>query len=144
MWYLFVFLFIVDLVVRNYILRVQTLVDSYNYFKMYLTIMEALLMRKKKIVEQSQKPIYTIYYKIRNNKIAFDSQLNVFESLVSPVGITSWYHQWASPVGITSGYHQLVSPFCCIDSCEVTRYGNNDTLEKIHPQILKLNIAGIN
>ena len=131
MWYLFVFLFIVDLVVRNYILRVQTLVDSYNYFKMYLTIMEALLMRKKKIVEQSQKPIYTIYYKIRNNKIAFDSQLNVFESLVSPVGITSGYHQW-------------VSPFCCIDSCEVTRYGNNDTLEKIHPQILKLNIAGIN
>lgn len=94
MWYLFVFLFIVDLVVRNYILRVQTLVDSYNYFKMYLTIMEALLMRKKKIVEQSQKPIYTIYYKIRNNKIALDSQLNVFESLVSPVGITSGHHHF--------------------------------------------------
>jgi len=51
-------------------------------------------MRKKTLVEQYQKEIYTIYNKLRNSQILFDSQLNVFNSSVSQVGITSWYHHF--------------------------------------------------
>ena len=79
-------------------LLVHTLVDSYNYIG---TIKKTLLMRKKTLVEQYQKEIYTIYNELGNSQIPFDSHLNVFNSTVSQVGTTSGYHQWVPPVGIT-------------------------------------------
>ena len=37
---------------------------------------------KKKLVEQAQKALYAVYYKIRNLQLPIDLQLTIFDSLV--------------------------------------------------------------
>ena len=41
------------------------------------------LNAKKKLVEQAQKALYSVYYKIRNIKIPLDIQLKIVDTLVS-------------------------------------------------------------
>jgi hypothetical protein len=40
---------------------------------------------KKKLVEQAQKALYAVYYKIRNLQLPIDLQLKIFHSLVAPI-----------------------------------------------------------
>jgi hypothetical protein len=39
---------------------------------------------KKRVIVQSQKALYSVYYKIRNIKIPIDLQLKIFDALVAP------------------------------------------------------------
>ena len=51
----------------------------------YLTTMVILLMVRKRLIVQSQKALYSVYYKIRNIKIPIDLQLKIFDALVAPI-----------------------------------------------------------
>jgi hypothetical protein len=65
---------------------------------------------KKKLVEQAQKALYAVYYKIRNLQLPIYLQLKIVDSLVAPIllyGSEDW--------GV----------------------GKNDNIEKVHLQFLK-------
>ena len=51
----------------------------------YLTTMVILLMVRKRLIVQSQKALYSVYYKIRNIKIPIDLQLKIFDALAAPI-----------------------------------------------------------
>jgi hypothetical protein len=70
---------------------------------------------KKKLVEQAQKALYAVYYKIRNLQLPIDLQLKIFDSLVAPI--------------LSYG-------------SEVWGVGKNDNIENVHLQFLK-RISGI-
>ena len=40
---------------------------------------------KNRLIVQSQKALYSVYYKIRNIKIPIDLQLKIFDALVAPI-----------------------------------------------------------
>ena len=65
---------------------------------------------KNKLVEQAQKALYSVYYKISNIKIPLDLQLKIVDTLVSPI---------------------------LLYACEVIVFDKNDNIEKVHLQFLK-------
>ena len=65
---------------------------------------------KKKLVEQSQKALYAVYYKIRNIRRPTDLQLNIFDSLVTPI---------------------------LLYGCAIFGIGKHLNIEKVHLQLLK-------
>jgi hypothetical protein len=65
---------------------------------------------KNKLVEQSQKALYAVYYKIRNLRLPIDLQLTIFASLVTPILLYGW---------------------------EILGIGKNDNIEKVHLQFFK-------
>lgn len=65
---------------------------------------------KKKLVEQAQKALYAVYYKVRNMRLPIDLQLKIFDSLVSPI---------------------------LLYGSEVLGVGKNYNIEKVHLQFLK-------
>jgi hypothetical protein len=71
---------------------------------------------KNKLVEQSQKALYAVYYKIRNLRLPIDLQLKIFDSLVEPI---------------------------LLYESEILGIGKNDNIEKVHLQFLKriLNVS---
>ena len=60
---------------------------------------------KNKLVEQSQKALYAVYYKIRNLRLPIDLQLKIFDSLVAPI---------------------------LLYESEILGIGKNDNIEKVH------------
>lgn len=58
---------------------------------------------KNKLVEQTQKPLYSVYYNIRNIEIPLNRQLKIFDTLVSPI---------------------------ILNACEVIEFDKNDNTEK--------------
>jgi hypothetical protein len=45
----------------------------------YFIIQVVLALQKKKLVEESQKALYDVYYKIRNIRLPIDLQLKIFD-----------------------------------------------------------------
>ena len=70
-------------------------------------------MLKKRLIEQSQKALYSVYYKIRNIKIPIDLQLKIFDALVAPI---------------------------LLYGSEVLGFEKNDNIEKVHLQFLRKKI----
>ena len=66
--------------------------------------------KKKKLVEESQKVLYAVSYKIGNLRLPIDLQLKIFDLLVAPI---------------------------LLFGCEILGIGNNDNIEKVHLQFLK-------
>lgn len=60
-------------------------VDSYSYLGVLFHYNGRFLAAKKKLIEQAQKALYAVYYKIRNLKLPIDLQLKIFDSLVTPI-----------------------------------------------------------
>ena len=70
-----------------------------------------LTLQKKKLVEQSQKALYAVYYKIINLRLPIALQLKILDSLVAPI---------------------------LLYGCEILGIGKkNDNIEKVHLQFLK-------
>ena len=65
---------------------------------------------KNRLIVQSQKALYSVYYKIRNIKIPIDLQLKIFDALVAPT---------------------------LLYGSEVLGFEKNDNNEKVHLQFLK-------
>jgi hypothetical protein len=76
----------------------------------YFNIQVVLKLQKNKLVEQSQKALYAVYYKIRNLQLPIDLQLKIFDSLVAPI---------------------------LLYESEILGIGKNDNIEKVHLQFLK-------
>ena len=87
--------------------------DAYSYLGVYfitVLIIVALTLPKKKLVEESQKALYAVYYKIWNLRLPIDFQLKMFDWLVAPMLLVG---------------------------CEISGIGKNDNIEKVHLQFLK-------
>ena len=59
--------------------------ESYNYLWILFNFNNNFLNAKKKLVEQAQKALYSVYYKIRNITIPLDLQLKIVDTLVSSI-----------------------------------------------------------
>lgn len=84
--------------------------DTYSYLGILFQYNGSFNAAKKKLVEQSQKALYAVYYKIRNLRLPIDLQLKIFDSLVSPI---------------------------LLYGSEVLGIGKNDNIEKVHLQFMK-------
>lgn len=82
--------------------------DTYSYLGILFHFGGSFNTAKKKLVEQAQKALYAVYYKIRNLRLPIDLQLKI--SLVSPI---------------------------LLYGSEVLGVGKNDNIEKVHLQFLK-------
>jgi hypothetical protein len=90
---------------------------NYNILEKYLRLFAGIVFRynlqnfdaRKKLVEQSQKSLFAIYKKIRNQNISIDVQLKLFDSLVEPI----------------------------LYGSEVWGYENLEILERVHMQFCK-------
>ena len=67
-------------------------------------------MRRKNLWKQTQKALYSVYYKIRNITIPLDLQLKIFDTLVSAMSVYAY---------------------------EVIGFDKKDNMEKVHLQFLK-------
>ena len=65
---------------------------------------------KKRLIDQANKDLYGLYYKLRNLTIAIDLQLKLFDSLIAPI---------------------------LVYSCEIWGFENKQGVEKLHLQYLK-------
>ena len=84
--------------------------ESYNYLGILFNFNNNFLNAKKKLIEQAQNALYSVYYKIRNTKIPLNLQLKIVDALVSPI---------------------------LLYACEVIKFDKNDNIEKVHLQFLK-------
>ena len=86
------------------------IVDSLTYLGIVFRYNGNVFDARKKLVEQSQKSLFAIYKKIRNQNISIDVQLKLFDSLVEPI---------------------------LLYGSEVWGYENLVTLERVHLQFCK-------
>lgn len=84
--------------------------DCFSYLGVIFYYNGSFVHTKKKLVEQAQKALYAVYYKIRNLQLPIDLQLKIFDSLVAPI---------------------------LLYGSEVWGVGKNDNIEKVHLQFLK-------
>jgi hypothetical protein len=84
--------------------------ESYNYLGILFNFNNNFLNAKKKLIEQAQNALYSVYYKIRNKQIPLNLQLKIVDALVSPI---------------------------LLYACEVIKFDKNDNIEKVHLQFLK-------
>ena len=84
--------------------------DSYHYLGLLFRYNCNFNLSKKLLVEQSQKALYAIYYKIRNIDIPLDLQFKLFDCIVGPI---------------------------LMYASEIWGYENVDMIEKIHLNFLK-------
>ena len=87
--------------------------DNYCYLGVLFNYNSNITNAKKRLIVQSQKALYSVYYKIRNIKIPIDLQLKIFDALVAPI---------------------------LLYGSEVLGLEKNDNIEKVHLQFLKKNI----
>jgi hypothetical protein len=59
--------------------------DCFSYLGVIFYYNGSFVHTKKKLVEQAQKALYAVYYKIRNLQLLIDLQLKMFDSLVAPI-----------------------------------------------------------
>jgi hypothetical protein len=60
-------------------------IDSFTYLGITFKYNGSFVDARKRLVEQAQKSLFTIYKKIRNQNIPIDLQLKLFDSLVEPI-----------------------------------------------------------
>jgi hypothetical protein len=48
-----------------------------------------IVLRKKKLIDQANKALYALYYKLRNLTIPIDLQLKLLDSLIAPIRVYS-------------------------------------------------------
>jgi hypothetical protein len=84
--------------------------DAYLYLGVLFHYAGSVNFAKKKLVEESQKVLYAVSYKIGNLRLPIDLQLKIFDLLVAPI---------------------------LLFGCEILGIGNNDNIEKVHLQFLK-------
>lgn len=59
--------------------------DSYTYLGITFNYNGNFCTAKKKLLEQANKSLYALYYKIRNLSLPIDVQLKLFDTLVAPI-----------------------------------------------------------
>ena len=59
--------------------------ESYNYLGIFFNFNNNVLNVKNKLVEQAQKALHSVFYKIKNIKIPLDLQLKIVDTLVSSI-----------------------------------------------------------
>lgn len=59
--------------------------DDYNYLGLLFNYNGNFYKARKKLVDQAQKPLYSLYKQIRNINIPIDLQLKLFDALVYPI-----------------------------------------------------------
>lgn len=59
--------------------------DSYTYLGLIFNYNGNFYKSRNKLVEQAQKALYALYYKVNNISIPIDLQLKLFDSLVAPI-----------------------------------------------------------
>ena len=84
--------------------------DSYAYLGITFNYNGNFCTAKKKLLDQANKSLYALHYKIRNLSIPVDMQLKLFDTLVSPI---------------------------LIYGCEIWGYENKQSIEKMHLQFCK-------
>jgi hypothetical protein len=84
--------------------------ESYNYLGILFNFNNNFLNAKKKLVEQAQKDLYSVYYKKRNIKNTLDLQLKIVDTFGSSI---------------------------LLYTCTVIEFDQNDNIEKVHLQFLK-------
>ena len=84
--------------------------DNYCYLGVLFHYNGNITNAKNRLIVQSQKALYSVYYKIRNIKIPIDLQLKIFDALVAPV---------------------------LLYGSEALGFEKNDNIEKVHLQFLK-------
>ena len=88
--------------------------DNYCYLGVLFNYNGNITNAKKRLIVQSQKALYSVYYKIRNITIPIDLQLKIFDALVAPI---------------------------LLYGSEVLGFEKNDNIEKVHLQFLKKNLG---
>jgi hypothetical protein len=61
--------------------------DCFSYLGVIFYYNGSFVHTKKKLVEQAQKALYAVYYKIRNLQLPIDLQLKMHVSLLFLVGL---------------------------------------------------------
>jgi hypothetical protein len=59
--------------------------ESCNYLGIFFNFNNNVLNVKNKLVEQAQKALHSVFYKIKNIKIPLDLQLKIVDTLVSSI-----------------------------------------------------------
>jgi hypothetical protein len=67
--------------------------ESYNYLGILFHFNNNFVNAKKKLVEQAQHTLFSVYYKIRNIKIPLDLQWKIFDTLVFPLDDISLFQK---------------------------------------------------
>ena len=88
--------------------------DNYCYLGVLFNYTGNITNAKNRLIVQSQKALYSVYYTIRNIKIPIDLQLKIFDALVAQI---------------------------LLYGSEVLGYEKNDNIEKVHLQFLKKNLV---
>ena len=65
--------------------KVLDICESYNYLGILFNFNNNVLNVRKKLVEQAQKALHSVFYKIKNIKIPLDLQLKIVDTLVSSI-----------------------------------------------------------
>ena len=99
-----------DNVVLTFNGNILEVCESYTYLGILFNFNNSFVNAKKRLVEQAQKALYSVYFKIRNLNLPIDLQLKTFDTLVKPI---------------------------LLYSCEVIGFDKNDNIEKVHLQFLK-------
>ena len=86
------------------------IVDSYTYLGVVFNNNGNYCTAKKRLIDQANKALYALYYKLRNLATPIDLQLKLFDSLIAPI---------------------------LVYSCEIWGFENKQGIEKLHLQILK-------
>ena len=86
------------------------IVDLYTYLGVVLNYNGNYCTAKKRLIDQANKALYALYYKLRNLTILIDLQLKLFDSLIAPI---------------------------LVYSCEIWGFENKQGIEKLHLQCLK-------
>ena len=84
--------------------------DSYLYLGLLFNYNCKFSLSKKKLIEQAQKAMYALYFRIRNVIIPIDLQLKLFDCLISPI---------------------------LLYGAEIWSYENMNAIERIHLNFLK-------
>ena len=61
------------------------IVDTYSYLGVIFKYNGTFIETRKKLIEQAQKALYSIYKLIRNESIPIDLQLKMFDSMIEPI-----------------------------------------------------------
>ena len=65
--------------------EILEIVENYTYLGILVNYNGSFVGAKKKLVEQSQKALFSVYTKIRNLNLPIDIQLKLFDYLVEPI-----------------------------------------------------------
>ena len=86
------------------------IVDPYTFLVVVFNHSGNYCTAKKRLIDQANKALYALYYKLRNLTIPIDLQLKLFDSLIAPI---------------------------LVYSCEIWGFENKQGIEKLHLQFLR-------